>query len=52
MAEKGPDGSFQRGRKAAAEEREVVRLRRELTRVKQEYEILKKFEAYLKRVKP
>ena len=52
LAEKGPDGSFQRGRKAAAEEREVVRLRRELARVKEENEILKKFEAYLKRAKP
>ena len=51
LAEKGPDNSFQRGRKAAAEEREVVRLRRELARVKEEYEILKKFDAYLKRMK-
>lgn len=52
LEEKGADGSFNaRGRKPASEESEVVRLRRELANAKQELEILKKFDAYLKRMK-
>lgn len=52
LEEKGTEGSFNaRGRKPASEEDEVVRLRRELANAKQELEILKKFDAYLKRMK-
>lgn len=40
-----------RGRLPAAEESEVVRLRRELAGVKEELEILKKFDAYLTQLK-
>jgi transposase len=48
----GPEDSFgPRGRKPAGEESEVVRLRRELADAKTELAILKKFDAYLKRMK-
>lgn len=40
-----------RGRLPAAEESEVVRLRRELARAKEDLEILKKFDAYLTQLK-
>lgn len=40
-----------RGRLPAAEESEVVRLRRELAGVKEELAILKKFDAYLAQLK-
>lgn len=39
-----------RGRVPAAQESEVVRLRRELARAKEDLEILKKFDAYLTRL--
>lgn len=39
------------GRPPASEESEVVRLRRELARAQQELAILKKFDAYLTRLK-
>lgn len=39
------------GRPPAADESEVVRLRRELARAEQELAILKKFDAYLTRLK-
>ena len=52
LAQKGPEDSFKpRGRKPASEESEVVRLRRELARTQEELAILKKFDAYLKRLK-
>ena len=52
LEQKGPEGSFTaRGRKPASEESEVVRLKRDLARAKEELAILKKFDAYLKRVK-
>jgi transposase len=52
LAEKGPGGSFTaRGRKPASQESEVVRLRRQLARAEEELAILKKFDAYLKRLK-
>lgn len=44
-------GFKQRGRKPAGQESEVVRLRRELAQAQEEIEILKKFDAYLKRMK-
>jgi transposase len=49
----GPDGSFkkQRGRKPAGQESEVARLRRQVADLQMENEILKKFDAYLKRLK-
>lgn len=40
-----------RGRKPVAQESEVARLRRELAKAQEELAILKKFDAYLKRVK-
>lgn len=52
LEQKGSEGSFNaRGRKPASEESEVVRLRRELANAKLELDILKKFDAYLKRLK-
>jgi len=52
LEQNGPEGSFKpRGRKPASEESEVVRLRRELADAKMELAILKKFDAYLKRIK-
>jgi transposase len=52
LEEKGPEASFgARGRKTSSQESEVVRLRRELARAQEELEILKKFDAYLKRLK-
>lgn len=49
---KGPGSGFSGpGRLPAAEESEVVRLRRELVRAKEELAILKKFDAYLTRLK-
>jgi transposase len=48
----GPDGMpRRRGRPPATEESELVRLRRELAGVKEELEILKKFDAYLAQLK-
>lgn len=49
----GPEESFkkQRGRKPADQESEIVRLRRQLADAQMEIEILKKFDAYLKRLK-
>lgn len=50
--DQSPAGTFKRrGRKPASEESEVVRLRRELADTKEELEILKKFDAYLRRLK-
>ncbi|HEX8601031.1 MAG TPA: transposase [Pseudoduganella sp.] len=52
LEQKGPEDSFKpRGRKPASEESEVVRLRRELARAQEDLAILKKFDAYLKRLK-
>ena len=53
FAQNGPDKSFTRprGRKPADQESEVVRLRRQLADAQMEIEILKKFDAYLKRLK-
>ena len=53
LAQHGPDDSFakQRGRKPADQESEVARLRRQLADAQMEIEILKKFDAYLKRLK-
>jgi transposase len=48
----GVQDSFKpRGRKPADQESEIVRLRRELARAQEEVAILKKFDAYLKRLK-
>jgi transposase len=50
--EQGSDQSFRApGRPPASEESEVVRLRRELARAQQELAVLKKFDAYLTRLK-
>ena len=50
--EQAPDERFrQPGRPPASEESEVVRLRRELARAQEELAILKKFDAYLTRLK-
>ena len=47
-----PGGSLKApGRPPASEESEVVRLRRELARAQQELAVLKKFDAYLTRLK-
>lgn len=51
LEKNGSEGFKTRGRKAASEESEVVRLRRELARAQEELAILKKFDAYLKRLK-
>jgi transposase len=52
LDERGPDTDFRSpGRPAASEETEVVRLRRELARAQQELAVLKKFDAYLTRLK-
>lgn len=52
LEQNGPEASFKsRGRKPAAQESEVVRLRRELASAQQEVAILKKFDAYLKQLK-
>ena len=52
LEQNGPEISFgSRGRKPASEESEVVRLRRELAKAQEELAILKKFDAYLKRLK-
>lgn len=53
LNQSGPDESFKkrRGRKPADEESEIVRLRRQLADLQMENEILKKFDAYLKRLK-
>jgi transposase len=52
LEQSGPERRFpSRGRKPANEESEVVRLRRELARAQEEVAILKKFDAYLKRLK-
>jgi transposase len=53
LNQNGPDHSFtkQRGRKPADQESEIARLRRQLADVQMENEILKKFDAYLKRLK-
>jgi transposase len=49
---RGPGTGFSGpGRLPAAQESEVVRLRRELARAKEELAILKKFDAYLTRLK-
>lgn len=48
----GPDGSFKpRGRPPAVQESEIAKLRRQLAKAQQELDILKKFDAYLKRQK-
>lgn len=48
----GPESSFRpRGRKPADQESEVVKLRGQVARLEQEVDILKKFDAYLKRLK-
>ena len=50
--EQGPEASFRApGRPMAGEESEVVRLRRELANAQQELAVLKKFDAYLTRLK-
>lgn len=51
LEQNGPEGFKPRGRKPAVEESEIVRLRRDLARAQEELEILKKFDAYLKRQK-
>ena len=53
LNQSGPDQSFQkqRGRKPADQESEIVRLRRQVADLQMENEILKKFDAYLKRLK-
>lgn len=53
LNQSGPDESFKkrRGRKPADQESEIVRLRRQLADLQMENEILKKFDAYLKRLK-
>jgi transposase len=52
LDEQGPDASFRApGRPPASEESEVVRLRRELAASQQELAVLKKFDAYLTRLK-
>lgn len=49
---RGPDSGFSGpGRLPADQESEVVRLRRQLAAAKEEIEILKKFDAYLTRLK-
>ena len=52
LDELGPDTSFRSpGRPAVGEESEVARLRRELAAAQQELAVLKKFDAYLTRLK-
>jgi transposase len=52
LDERGQDGSFNgAGRLPKEQESEVVQLRRELARAKEELAILKKFDAYLTRLK-
>lgn len=52
LDELAPDQSLRvPGRPPASEESEVVRLRRELTSAQQELAVLKKFDAYLTRLK-
>ena len=53
IAGKGADGAFRgRGRRAASEESEVARLKRELERVREERDILKKAAAYFAKELP
>ena len=52
LEQTGPDASFgARGRKPGQADSELVKLRRENAALKQEVDILKKFDAYLKRLK-
>ncbi len=52
LDEQGPEATFRApGRPMAGEESEVVRLRRELANAQQELAVLKKFDAYLTRLK-
>lgn len=52
LGENGPEVGFKpRGRKPLDEQSEIERLRRELARAQEENAILKKFDAYLQRLK-
>lgn len=52
IEQNGPEASFaSRGRKPASEESELARVKRELERVREDFEILKKLQASFMRMK-
>ncbi|AXA91939.1 transposase [Massilia sp. YMA4] len=52
LEQNGPEASFtSRGRKPESEESELARVKRELSRVKEDFELLKKLEASFARMK-